>query len=351
MAQDFLEKNDDDIIFLLAKGIVKLFESNEGKSNYSILPRELKRGINILSARYNLVIGDRSEIIKIFSNNIKEWFNGKSNYSYEKLIEGGYPSDFCYDIAIDAVDIEGELEQKIILDIRNDFKLYGSEEDYKKFRSYLIKNTVVNRKDLEEFIQENSLYKPKLKKIYVKIYDFYEEIPMHYVIDDEIEICGYCGWTILNKENNKKCVSQYCKANMGLEKSKKNKYNDTLLRVKRGVMRYISLPGIPEIKLLERIESFKLPVKLYPNYDEYDLEIKIASEKWAIDVKDYGNPYVLVNKIKSFIPNSCDRSFIVVPNLRCKLNRDYKYILKAEDPIEFEFITERDLIKLIKEKI
>ena len=36
---------------------------------------------------------------------------------------------------------------------------------------------------------------------------------------------------------------------------------------------------------------------------------------------------------------------------RNSLNKDYKYIINSEEPIGFEYVIERDLIKLIKEKI
>ena len=116
-------------------------------------------------------------------------------------------------------------------------------------------------------------------------------------------------------------------------------------------MRYTALPGIPELNLKNRIEKLGLEVILYPNFDQYDLEVKFKDCSWAIDVKDYGNPYNLIHKIKDFEPNNCEKSFIVVPNKRCRLNKDYKYILASKEVIGFEYIIEENLIKRIKEKI
>ncbi|WP_257789695.1 hypothetical protein [Clostridium isatidis] len=266
-------------------------------------------------------------------------------------MEDGSPTDFCYEIAIDTNDLEGELDQKIILDVISDFKAYGKEEDYRLFRTFLIKNPISTRDKIDDFIMKNSKYDSKLKKVYAKIYEFYEDIPKHYIIKNNIEVCNYCSWTIINKNNDKYCISEYCKANMGIEKSKCIQYESNKVRIKRGVMRYISLPGIPEINLNNKLEKLGVSVTLYPNFDEYDLEICFSIDKWAIDVKDYGNPYILVSKVKSFEPNNCEKSFIVIPDKRFILNKDYKDILLSKNPIGFEYIIERELIKKVKEKI
>lgn len=349
MSKQIINNDDDKIIYLIAKGIIDIYEKSN--SNLTVLSRELKRAINILAANYNIIIKDRTHMVEVFSTSINEWLNPESIYNKEKFIENGIPTDFCYEMAIDTNDLEGELDQVNILNIKNSFKTYGKEDDYTRFRSFLIKNPISKKEKLEEFILKNSKYDSKLKKVYAQINEFYEEIPEHYIINNIVEVCNYCGWTIINKKSDKHCISDYCKANMGLEKSKFMEYDHNMVRVKRGVMRYISLPGIPELALKEKLEKLGLEVILYPNFDEYDLEIIFSSYRWAIDVKDYGNPYSLVKNIKHFAPNSCSKSFIVIPSKRYSLNKDYKYIMNAEDPINFEYIVERDLIKKVKEEI
>lgn len=347
------EKNnitqEEKIISLLAKGIIKLYE-NEGK-NFSKLNRELKRAINILAAENKVLIQDRSQMIQILSETIGLWYGENNIYKDEKFIIDGIPTDFCYEMVIDAFDVEGETEQRVILEIKNEFKAYGKEDDYKNFRVFLIKNPIAARKKIDDFILNNSKYDSKVKKIYARIYEFYEDIPEHYINNNTIEVCNYCGWTVLNKFADKHCISDYCKANRGLEKSKITPYSEELQRVKKGVMRYISLPGIPEVEIKEKIENLGLEVILYPNFDKYDLEVIFSDCKWALDVKDYGNPYNLVNKVTEFEANSCQKSFIVIPNKRLSLNKDYRYIINAEEPKGFEYIIERDLIKKIREKI
>lgn len=74
------EKNnttqEEKIIHLIAKGIIKLYENKE--KNYSKLNRELKRAINILAAENKVLIQDRSQMIQILSETIGLWYGENS---------------------------------------------------------------------------------------------------------------------------------------------------------------------------------------------------------------------------------------------------------------------------------
>ena len=75
-------------------------------------------------------------------------------------------------MSIDTNDIEGELDQVNILNIKNYFKINGKEEDYTKFRSFLIKNPISTKEKLEEFILKNSKYDSELKRVMHKFMSF-----------------------------------------------------------------------------------------------------------------------------------------------------------------------------------
>ncbi len=341
-------KEEKEISFL-AKGIVELFKNNN--KNYSKLNNDLKRAINILAADNKVIIKDRSQMIQVLSKPIESWYGEDAFYKNERLISNGIPTDFCYEKVIDNQDVGAEIDQSIILEVKNEFKAYGKEEDYGEFRSFIIRNPIIVKSKLDDFIVKSSRYNSKMKKIYARIFDFYEDIPNHYINNNTIEICNYCGWTIINKCLDKHCISDYCKANQGIEKSKIKPYLKEMIRAKKGVMRYLVLPGIPELSIKAKIEKLGIKVILYPNFDQYDLEVVFDDCKWALDIKDYANPYNLVNQVTEFEPNSCEKSFIVIPNKRFMLNKDYKYIINAENVKGFEYIIERDLMKKIKEKI
>ena len=129
-----MEDNKEGVVFyLLAKGLKELYEKEE--KNYSKLNSKLKRAINILAGESGIIVEDRTDMIAKFSKKIGEWYKEDSIYKNEVFIKDGIPTDFCYEIALNTEDIEGELEQRVILEIRNEFKAYGKEEEYKNFRS------------------------------------------------------------------------------------------------------------------------------------------------------------------------------------------------------------------------
>lgn len=339
------------LISLLATGIVIWFESAERNKNLAFIPRQLKRGLNILAGRYSIVIKDRTDMVETFSKEIGTWFEVDNMFSGEKLIEDGIPSDFAYEIAADRYDTEGELDQIKIIDVLKESSLFGKEEDYVDFRRFLIENPISSKDKIKKYIREKGRYYPEMQKTYSKLYEFYEEVPDRNHCGGKLKICSYCGWTLLEKKGSIRCVSNICRALGGVEKYKELCADGAELRLKRGAMKFISLPGKPEIEIMRKIEKLGLKVRLWPEFDKYDLEIEFDNERWAVDVKDYSNPHVLVGRIKEFPINDCQKAIVVVPRRRCLLDKSFKYVIDAENPEGFTFMTERALFKAIKEKI
>ena len=79
--------------------------------------------------------------------------------------------------------------------------------------------------------------------------------------------------------------------------------------------------------------------------------LKFEINKGSITFSGTADGASFIHKIKDFEPNNCEKSFIVVPNKRCRLNKDYKYILASKEVLGLEYIIEENLIKRIKEKI
>jgi hypothetical protein len=76
-----------------------------------------------------------------------------------------------------------------------------------------------------------------------------------------------------------------------------------------------------------------LQVELYPSCDRYDLRATFADgEVWALDLKDYSNPYLLVKRLGDEpIPNDPPWNFayIVIPNERKRDRPGYLKELKS----------------------
>ena len=348
-----MKKND--LIKLIATGIVNWYEDGQINGNLSKMPNELRRAINMLCARMPLplIINNRTELVNVLSKplGLLELEGESKVYDEEVLISDGMPTDICYELAIGEADIHGNIEQSKILDIMNELRVYGNEEDYVNIRGFIIEHPVVEESIIDHFIKKHTEYNIQLRKIYSKIKEFYEDIPQHVKQQDKVNICKCCGWTIYQKKESTSCISSFCKTQEGHKNAKSLKIDIGTKRLKRGAMRYLCFPGIPEIELKRKLEKKGLKVRIWPYFDLYDLEISFNDEKWAIDVKDYSSPYQLIEKVTSFPITDCSNNFVVVPKRRTKLHKAYKKILKAEQTKGFSFIGEDDLIKYVNKKV
>jgi hypothetical protein len=80
----------------------------------------------------------------------------------------------------------------------------------------------------------------------------------------------------------------------------------------------VTLPGLAEIRLEQRLLKLKLKVDLWPDFDSYDLRIEFPDGKaWAVDVKDWASPFLLALHIKNIPLNPpVERGYFVFPDER-----------------------------------
>jgi hypothetical protein len=104
--------------------------------------------------------------------------------------------------------------------------------------------------------------------------------------------------------------------------------------LKRGIERFWFYPGRAEIQLYQKLVDIGLDVELYPECDSYDIRIKFNdSEVWALDLKDYSNPYLLVRNLGNEpIPSEPEWNiaYIVIPAERKKDRPAYLKELKSK---------------------
>jgi hypothetical protein len=73
------------------------------------------------------------------------------------------------------------------------------------------------------------------------------------------------------------------------------------------------------------LEALGLDVELWPAFDRYDLRIVFPNrEVWAVDVKDWANPFLLARRVKP-IPSDppWTRAYFVFPDERRAQREDY----------------------------
>jgi hypothetical protein len=90
---------------------------------------------------------------------------------------------------------------------------------------------------------------------------------------------------------------------------------DELVALRRPVWRYVTIPGLVELDLADKLGSIPgVEVELWPDLDLVDLEVRFGSRRWRVDVKDWTNPFRLSAAIESRPQQVAD--LIVVPDHR-----------------------------------
>jgi len=100
-------------------------------------------------------------------------------------------------------------------------------------------------------------------------------------------------------------------------------------------------------------------VELWPNFDSYDLRIVFPDdEAWAIDVKDWKDPFLLARKVKPQDPPIASdppwtQAYFVFPDDRKQQRSDYKraFCNHTGLPKQIKAKFEKELIKDVKRKL
>jgi hypothetical protein len=284
-----------------------------------------------------------AKIFKLLDKKIKNWpvFRDDIVFAEEKLVyAGGELSDFSKEI----LDYEEFIN--FFSNIRGQ---KNDQQKYVEMRSFIINNPLLSEKEYIEHLL-TAEYEEKAELIK----EIYEPLPISSKNKGLIEKCPVCGW-IINKnfEGQKYCVRKECaeKSNyfrQSIELKDKNHY-----RLKRDLMNFISIPGQSELRLYNEYNKIQnLKIELWPYLDLYDFEIKINNEKWAVDVKDWINPYALASNLEVISAENYDRLFYLIPKHRSKTV--YMDILKNHHEIDqqnIQIISEKNFGKFLRKQL
>ncbi|MCY1144114.1 hypothetical protein OWR29_39480 [Actinoplanes sp. Pm04-4] len=86
----------------------------------------------------------------------------------------------------------------------------------------------------------------------------------------------------------------------------------------RGVWRYTTVPGIPELALRDQLRKRGLKVELWPSLDAYDLRVTVpgTDKPFKVDVKDYTSAATLGSLIHAQEGDRGGAEWLVVPDYR-----------------------------------
>ncbi len=185
----------------------------------------------------------------------------------------------------------------------------GAQNDYVAVRSYVITHPWTTSEKLRRELRDLRHILPQ------EVGDLYQEsssvgLALLYKGPDQLEPCYWncrvCGplyqrdgrlGSIKPGACEKRCPGRQTWQPLDVE--------DNTRVLKRGVHLYTHIPGITEMQLYHWLMNEIRPtrpalqeVDLWPGIDRYDLRLTFRGSVWAVDVKDYKDPFSLGEYIK-----------------------------------------------------
>jgi hypothetical protein len=201
---------------------------------------------------------------------------------------------------------------------------------YTDFRKFIIEHPVLSNQELVE-AKGNFGLGVGLSDL---LDECYEPIPSCHELEGNFYACPYC-YALAGIDPQKQVIanSNCNRCPPGRRLKRKIKLPDNCLKLKRGIERFWFYPGRAEIQLYQKLVDIGLDVELYPECDSYDIRIKFNDgEVWALDLKDYSNPYLLVRNLGDEpVPSEPEWNvaYIVIPAERKKDRPAYLKELKS----------------------
>lgn len=342
----------------LSKGLVAIYDAGlNGIQIRSPYPASLERGIHQLAA-YQIEIGQRpvaglqgvfnlaQQPLNTWGLNFDETLIGTGS---DALIMRDRPTDFCIEWATEE-DAEAYLQSEIMREV---FELCIDQDipdSYIAFRGLLIRKQVLTALERQRLKRQ-----PELKPLRDILMRAYFPAPRSAAENGYYWLCERCGGLMLRDRDGFSCENMRC---IAFGRGESLSVDEDVLWLEGGLRRYISRPGLPEIELQEKLQSMGLSVTLWPAFDAYDLHVVVNNSVWAVDVKDWSNPYLLGSKLaKKAIPAPqnwvWDRAFYVFPDERAEVQRDYLRAFESrwQAPGRTSALMMGDFIDIVKREI
>lgn len=258
-----------------------------------------------------------------------------SRYFYDELLERTQlpesASTITQQLAIENYQFQKLLER---LRERSDRDPELAQEEYVLLRSFLIENPYTTTAQLRQKFGTGKIQYIKAQEVG----DLYDDCDEHVAYWN----CDRCG--PLTEKYGRLHGSKPSVCNdhrKSLSYVHRIASERELRQIKRGIHLRICLPGIHELRLFYKLKALQQShqeqlstVLLYPGLDRYDLQLCFRDgTTWAIDVKDYRNPYQLAAKLFPIYGEGTlqyNESFYVLPNDRVLRYDNYIQIAREE---------------------
>ena len=224
------------------------------------VPEILDLGIRELQAIYIQQRGESlpagiDKVFQLFESPLNEWWPKAIPYGDSPLIIYGEPSSLCMDYAVqNRLQLErqiDEIEELVMLDILRDSRVDPIyQHQYVMTRRHIISNPVVSEEQMMKLVVSG--------KLNSKIRRAYEPIPSNSIRDGYCYICEYCGDVLLWHQNSPICRNWKECQRKGKYAHKKKLPVKNLLRVKRGILFFVTLPGKYELELQQKLKEVSI---------------------------------------------------------------------------------------------
>src|SRR5260221_5325700 len=321
------------VLHLISTGIIKratrIELGEEVNGDYEVpLQLGLDR-LNILRYTQDLpLIKSVPDLLAWCQKSLNEWLPGSPAMldSDDCLLSGPFPTELCQDLACVASDVEAELsERHFIEQVFNICQGASDPQAYADFRRLLIEKPVMTALELLQCCQ----LKPSLEILRDLLPQAYESAPLDFMVKGNFFCCPICGnlqqpnyeQTQFSCENGR-CRRQVAKGARGRVIAAQ----EQVFWLKRGQRAFIAHPGLAELRLEKRLISLGIEVEMWPEYDSYDLRVKLPRKTIAVDVKDWANPFLLARKVqeKGFPASPAwDEAYYIFPKERKREQPDF----------------------------
>lgn len=314
------------LLVFLANGLVQIYDQTlRGTGLSSPYPKSLQQGMHKLAA-HQIQVGKKPirnlrELLSLVESPLDSWglkFDEEIVGQGDQLMERGIPTQFCLDWTHEQGPNALE-EETLLHEVMAICREANRPDTYSAFRNLLICRPVLKTFELQQAKQESAL-RP-VRDLLVKAYI---PAPLSAAFDSTFGCCGRCGGLLLRIEGDQfECENEHCWT-YELTTQRTISIEEGVLWLENGLRRYVARPGLAEIELRDKLEDLGLSVDMWPNYDAYDLRVRVGDEFWAIDVKDWSNPFKLAQAVGAIRRNPhWDRAFYVFPDERKQKRPDY----------------------------
>ncbi|GAA6618422.1 hypothetical protein [Scytonema sp. NUACC26] len=256
-----------------------------------------------------------------------------SQYLYEQLLERAQLPEFASTI-VKQIALENFQFQRLLERLQevNDEDAKRSQQEYVLLRRFLIENKFTTHEQLSKVFSKTRYISTE------EVGELYEDCKPH----EPYWCCDYCGALVEKYGKLRGIKPSICNDHRKqLPHVHRISWQPGLRQIERGIHWRVSLPGIPEICLFQKLEKlhqeypeYLCDVQLWPGIDRYDLKLHFGDESvWGVDIKDYRNPYDLAPKLTQIYSEGNlrhDKSFYVIPNHHLRRREDYIKILREE---------------------